>query len=98
MLKYLLKASKQDFIGNWGDYFPLIEFAYNNIYDSSIKMVLFEALYGRRYMSPIGQYEVGERALIGLSLVFDFMDSMRIIEKKLKLPNSLKIIFWCWEK
>lgn len=32
----------------------LIEFAYSNSYNSSIQMVLFEALYHRKCKSPIG--------------------------------------------
>ncbi|WMV45972.1 hypothetical protein MTR67_039357 [Solanum verrucosum] len=37
-----------DFKGNWDDHLPLLEFAYNNSYHSSIAMAPFEALYGRR--------------------------------------------------
>jgi hypothetical protein len=31
----------------WEDYLPLVEFAYNNGYQTSLKMSPFEALYGR---------------------------------------------------
>ena len=32
----------------WEDYLPLVEFAYNNSYQESLKMSPFEALYGRQ--------------------------------------------------
>ncbi|WMV50499.1 hypothetical protein MTR67_043884, partial [Solanum verrucosum] len=51
--KMLLTDFVIDFKGNWDDHLPLIEFAYNNSYHSSIGMATFEALYGRRCRSPI---------------------------------------------
>jgi hypothetical protein len=32
----------------WEDYLPLVEFTYNNGYQESLKMIPFEALYGRK--------------------------------------------------
>jgi hypothetical protein len=32
----------------WEDYFHLVEFAYNNGYQTSLKMNPFKALYGRK--------------------------------------------------
>ena len=43
-----------DFKGNWDEHIPLIKFAYNNNYHSSIKMALYKALYMRRSRSPLG--------------------------------------------
>jgi hypothetical protein len=31
----------------WEDFLPLVEFAYNNGYQESLKMIPFEVLYGR---------------------------------------------------
>ncbi|WMV25481.1 hypothetical protein MTR67_018866 [Solanum verrucosum] len=56
----MLRACVIDFKGNWGDHLPLIEFAYNNSYHSSIQMAPYEALYGRRCRSPIGWFEVAQ--------------------------------------
>ena len=63
-----------DFKGNRDDHLPLMEFAYNNSYHSSIGMAPFEALYGRRCRSPIGWFEVGEVSLIGPELVHEAME------------------------
>ena len=45
-LEDMLRACVIDFRGSWDDHLPLIEFSYNNIYNSSIAMAPFEALYG----------------------------------------------------
>ena len=45
-LEDMLRACVIDFEGSWDDHIPLIEFAYNNSYHSSIQMTLYEALYG----------------------------------------------------
>ncbi|KAF3643286.1 hypothetical protein FXO38_20699 [Capsicum annuum] len=74
--------------GSWVDHLPLVEFAYNNSYHASIKMALFEALYGRRYRSPIGWYEVGETQLYGPDLVHQAMEKVKIIRERLKTAQS----------
>ncbi|RVW37589.1 Transposon Ty3-I Gag-Pol polyprotein [Vitis vinifera] len=48
VLEDLLRACALDLKGNWDDYLPLVEFAYNNSFQASIGMTPFEALYGRR--------------------------------------------------
>nr|GFB30835.1 putative reverse transcriptase domain-containing protein [Tanacetum cinerariifolium] len=48
---------------NWDKHLPLVEFSYNNSYHASIKAAPFEALYGRKYRSPICWSEVGESQL-----------------------------------
>ena len=47
----------------------LLEFAYNNNYQSSIQMAPYEALYGRRCRSPICWDEVGERRMLGPEII-----------------------------
>jgi hypothetical protein len=37
----------------WEDYLPLVEFAYNNGYQASLKMSPFEVLYGRLCNTPV---------------------------------------------
>ena len=52
ILEDMLRACILDFRGNWEKYLPLAEFAYNNSYQSTIRMPPFEALYGRKCRSP----------------------------------------------
>ncbi|WMV09661.1 hypothetical protein MTR67_003046, partial [Solanum verrucosum] len=53
-LEDILRECVIDFKCNWDDHLPLIEFAYNNSYQSIIQMAPYEALYERGYRSPIG--------------------------------------------
>ncbi|GJT35269.1 putative reverse transcriptase domain-containing protein [Tanacetum coccineum] len=62
-------ACVMDFGGSWDTHLPLFEFSYNNSYHTSIKSAPFEALYGRKYRSPVIWTEVGESQLIGPEIV-----------------------------
>ena len=53
VLEDMLRGCVLDFLGNWDRYIPLMEFAYNNSYQSSIGMAPYEALYGRRCRTPM---------------------------------------------
>ena len=77
-----------DFKGSWDDNLPLIEFAYNNSYHSSIQMAPYEALYGRRCRSPVGWFEVGETALVGPDSVLYAMEKVQLIIDRLKTTQS----------
>ncbi|XP_017970410.1 PREDICTED: uncharacterized protein LOC108660664 [Theobroma cacao] len=71
ILEDMLRAIVLDFGVSWNLYLPLPEFAYNNNYQTSIKMAPFEALYGQKCRSPIGWLEVGERKLLGTEMDFE---------------------------
>ncbi|WMV29677.1 hypothetical protein MTR67_023062 [Solanum verrucosum] len=75
-LEDMLRVCVIDFKGNWDDHLPLIEFAYNNRYYSSISMALFEALYGRMCRSLVGWFEVGEFSLIVPELVYEDIEKV----------------------
>nr|GEZ09072.1 putative reverse transcriptase domain-containing protein [Tanacetum cinerariifolium] len=64
-LEDMLRACLIDFGGSWDTHLPLAEFSYNNSYHSSIRRALFEALYERRYRSPVLWAEVRENRMIG---------------------------------
>ncbi|KAF3677661.1 hypothetical protein FXO37_04720 [Capsicum annuum] len=87
-LKDILRACAIDFKGIWDDHLPLIEFAYNNSYYSSIQMAPFEALYGMRYRSPIGWFKVSEASVIGPDLVFDALEKVQLIRERLWATQS----------
>ena len=69
ILEDLLRACVMDFEGSWSKYLPLIEFSYNNSYQSTIGMAPYEMLYGRKCRSPIHWDETGERKYLGPELV-----------------------------
>ena len=55
-LEDMFKACVIDLKGNWNDHLPLVEFAHNNSYHSSIQMAPYEALYRRIFKSSNGWF------------------------------------------
>jgi hypothetical protein len=53
ILEDMLRACIISCKGSWEKWLPLTEFSYNNGYQESIKMALFEALYGRKCRTPL---------------------------------------------
>ena len=48
---------------------PLVEFSYNNGYQESLWMSLFEALYGKSCNTPISWSDPVNKVLIGLNML-----------------------------
>jgi hypothetical protein len=48
VIEYMLRMYVMDKPSKWEDYLHLVDFAYNNGYQTSLKMSPFEALYGRK--------------------------------------------------
>ena len=84
MLEDMLRACALDFGGSWDDYLPLVEFAYNNSYQATIKMPPYEALYGRKCQSPLHWDEVGERMLLGPELVNQAVEKIQVVRQRMK--------------
>ena len=86
----MLRACVLDLKGSWEIHLPLIEFAYNNSYHSSIEMAPFKALYGRKCRSLICWNEVGERKLLGPKLVQLTTEKIQLIRERLLASQSAK--------
>ena len=69
--------------GSWEEHLPLVEFTYNNSYQTSIQMAPYEALYGRPCRSPVCWTKVGERTTTGSELVRDTSEKVGLIWKRL---------------
>jgi hypothetical protein len=52
-LEDMLRLCVLNFKGSWIRYLPLVEFAYNNNFQATIGMALYEALYGRKFRSSL---------------------------------------------
>ncbi|GJR13246.1 putative reverse transcriptase domain-containing protein [Tanacetum coccineum] len=87
-LEDMLRACTIDFGGSWDTHLPLAEFSYNNSYHTSIRCAPFEALYGRKCMSPFLWAEFGETRLIGPEMVQKTTDKMVLIKEKLKAARD----------
>nr|XP_009791498.1 PREDICTED: uncharacterized protein LOC104238735 [Nicotiana sylvestris]XP_016508706.1 PREDICTED: uncharacterized protein LOC107826253 [Nicotiana tabacum] len=51
-------------------------------------MAPYKAMYGRRYRSPIGRFEVGDSDLLGLDLVYQAIEKVNMIQEHLKTAKS----------
>nr|GFD02563.1 putative reverse transcriptase domain-containing protein [Tanacetum cinerariifolium] len=74
-----------DFGKGWEKHLPLVEFSYNNSYHASIKAAPFEALYGRKYRSPVCWAEVDDTQLTGPEI------TMKQPRRSCKFDNTYKL-------
>jgi hypothetical protein len=84
----MLRLCVLDFKGNWIQFLPLVEFAYNNSFQATIGMEPYEALYGRKCRSPLYWDEVSERQLLGPEIVQDTKDKIALIRKRMLTAQS----------
>lgn len=61
-------------------------------------MSLFQALYGRRYRSPIDWFEVGELTLIATKLVHETTEKVRLIREIFKTTQVREKLILMLEK
>jgi len=84
----VLRACALEYTGNWDHNLPLVEFAYNNSYHSSIDMAPYEALYGTRCKTSICWDEVGERKLSKIELIDQTREIVNRIQGKLRATQD----------
>jgi hypothetical protein len=87
-LEDLLRACILEFEGNWEDHLPLVEFTYNNSYQAIVGMAPYEALYGRKYRTPLCWEEVGDRKLNGPEMVQITTERVKIIKDRMKAAQD----------
>ena len=88
VLEDMLRGCVMEFSGSWDRYIPLMEFAYNNSFQSSIGMAPYEALYGRKCRTPVCWTELNEHKLIGPDLVKDTEEKVQVIRQRLKAASD----------
>ena len=69
-------------------YIPLMEFAYNNSFQSSIGMAPYEALYGRKCRTPVCWMELNEHKVIGPDIVKVTEEKVQVILERLKAASD----------
>ncbi|KAI3702182.1 hypothetical protein L6452_27908 [Arctium lappa] len=87
-LEDMLRSCVIDFGGSWDTHLPLVEFAYNNSYHSSIGMAPFEALYGRKCRTPVCWLEAGEKQFAGPEIVQETVDKVKCIRERMKAAQD----------
>ncbi|GJZ05589.1 putative reverse transcriptase domain-containing protein [Tanacetum coccineum] len=80
---------KAEYFGKgWERYLPLVEFSYNNSYHASIKAAPFEALYGRKCISPVCWTEVGYVQLTGPEIIHETTKKIVQIRQRLQAARD----------
>ena len=78
-LEDMLRACVLGHKGSWEEHLPLVEFAYNNSYQASIRMAPYEALYGKPCRSSLGWTEVEESSITGPDLIRDTLEMVSLV-------------------
>jgi hypothetical protein len=84
----MLRACVPQYEKNWDKYLALVEFSYNNSYQTSLKMAPFEASYGRRCRTLLSWSQTDERKIFGPDLVTEAEEKVKTIQNNLKAAQS----------
>ena len=87
-LEDMLRACVLDWGDSWERHLPLVEFAYNNSFHSSIGMSPYEALYGRPCRTPLCCTQVGERSMIGPEIVEETTEKIKSVRDKMRAAQD----------
>ena len=68
----------------WEYYLHLAEFAYNNRYQASSKMIPFKVLYGRKCRTLVTWDNPMDRLMLGLDLLLDLEQLVTKVQGNLK--------------
>ncbi|KAA3480747.1 Retrotransposable element Tf2 [Gossypium australe] len=86
----MLRCCVLEFEGSWERYLPLVEFSYNNSYQSSIRMAPYEALYGRKCQTPLYWTELNEKKIHWVDLVKETEEKVKVVRDSLKATSDWK--------
>ncbi|KAL5760844.1 hypothetical protein ACOSQ2_019682 [Xanthoceras sorbifolium] len=84
VLEDMLRSCVIDFEGSWDRHIPLVEFVYNNSFQSSIGMAPYEVLYGRKCRTPLCWTELSESKIAGPDLIRETEEKVKVIKERLK--------------
>jgi hypothetical protein len=73
---------------SWDKSLPYAEFSYNNSYQESLKMALFEMLYGHRCQTPLFWSEAGEWKVLGPDILHEAEKQVCIVRENLRVAQS----------
>jgi hypothetical protein len=68
----------------WEDYIHLVEFAYNNRYQTSAKLITFKVLYDRKCTTPICWDNPADRLMVGPEMLQEMENMVRKVQRNLK--------------
>jgi hypothetical protein len=88
IIKDILRMYVMDQPSKCEDYIHLVEFAYNNGYQASLKMSPFEALYGKKCNTPISWDNLADKTIVGSDLLKEMEEKMTKIKQNLKVAQD----------
>jgi hypothetical protein len=84
----MLRACALQYGRSWDKSLPYAEFSYNNSYQESLKMTLFEMLYGCRCWTPLFWNETGERKVFGPDILQEAKKQVCMVRENLRVAQS----------
>jgi hypothetical protein len=90
VIEDMLRMYVMDKPSKWEDYLHLVEFAYNNGHQASLKISPFEALYGRKCNTPVSWDNPVDRAVVGPDFLREMEEQMIKIKQNLKAAQDKK--------
>ena len=88
VLEDMLRSCVIDYEGGWDRHIPLVEFVYNNSFQSSIRMTPYEAFYRRKCRTPLCWTELSEKKIIGPDLIQETEEKVNMIRERLKVATD----------
>ena len=88
VLEHMLTSYVINYEGSWDRHIPLVEFVYNNSFQSSIRMTPYEALYRRKCRTPLCWTELSEKKIISLDLIQETEENVKKIRERLKVATD----------
>jgi hypothetical protein len=84
----MLRACVLQDKSGWDKKLPSVEFSYNNSHPASLKMSLFQALYGRSCRTPLLWDQPRERNVFGLDVLLKAEEKIKMAQENLKIAQS----------
>jgi hypothetical protein len=88
ILDDMLRACAMQYGRSWDKSLLYAEFSYNNSYQESLKMELFEMLYGRRCQTRLFWNETGEQKVFGPNILQEAEKQVHMVRENLRVAQS----------
>ena len=88
ILEDMLRACVLSYGAKWEDCLPFAEFSYNNSYQASLQMAPFEALYVRKYRTPLNWSKSRDSQIFGVDTLRAAEEQVQLIRDRLKAAQS----------
>lgn len=95
IMENLLRACIMDSKGHWEQHLHLVEFTYNNSYQTTMGMTPFETSYGRPCKSP-NCWKSIDKILLETDLIRETTEKIEIIRQRMKTARDLQKSYVDW--